>query len=248
LRPSFYVWLELKPRPFIKLEEHIISDSATGYSRSVHLLRGPADQEQRLCLFLDGELYLKEMKIAAVLDDLCQRSALPPVSFAFIDHLNMKARGEDYTCNDRFGRFIGEKVIPWLQQEIGGLRPGHHLIGGLSLSGLASVWLALQYPGHFRYCLSQSGSFWWNDQHLAKMAVQRASIKTRFWLSVGDQETEVDEPPEVSQIEGVKNAHQVLKSLGAIVHYNEYHGGHDPKYWRAEFSQALHWLLSGNQD
>ena len=76
------------------------------------------------------------------------------------------------------------------------------------------------------------------------MAAQRAPVKTRFWLSVGDEETEVDDPPEVSQIEGVKNACQVLKSLGATVHYNEYHGGHDLKYWRAELDQALHWLLS----
>jgi len=80
------------------------------------------------------------------------------------------------------------------------------------------------------------------------MAPQRAPLKTRFWLSVGDQETEVDDPPEVSQVEGVKNAHHVLKKLGAIVHYHEYHGGHDLKYWRAELDQALPWLLAGNND
>jgi len=228
----------------MKLEEHTVSDPVTGYSRMVRLLRGPADRPQRLCLFLDGELYLQKMEVAPVLSDLLARDALPPVTFAFIDHLNMKAREQDYTCNDQFGKFIGETVIPWLQQKISGLRPGHHLIGGLSLSGLASAWLALQYPGHFRYCLSQSGSFWWNDQHFTKMAAQRAPVKARFWLSVGDQETEVDDPPEVSQIVGVKNAREVLKSLGATVHYHEFHGDHDLKYWRAELEQALRWLLS----
>ena len=228
----------------MKLEEHTVSDPVTGYSRIVRLLRGPADRPQRLCLFLDGELYLQKMEVAPVLNDLLARDVLPPVTFAFIDHLNMKAREQDYTCNDQFGKFIGETVIPWLQQEVSGLRPGHHLIGGLSLSGLAAAWLALQYPGHFRYCLSQSGSFWWNDQHFAKMAAQRAPVKARFWLSVGDQETEVDDPPEVSQIVGVKNAREVLKSLGATVHYHEFHGDHDLKYWRAELEQALRWLLS----
>jgi enterochelin esterase-like enzyme len=122
------------------------------------------------------------------------------------------------------------------------------MIGGLSLSGLASAWSALQYSEHFRYCLSQSGSFWWNDQFFAKMAAKRATILTRFWLSIGDQETEVDEPPAVSQIEGVKNVHQVLNSLGATVHYNEYDGGHDLKIWRAELGQSLNWLLTGNKD
>jgi enterochelin esterase-like enzyme len=236
-----------RAKPQIKLEEHTISDPVTGYSRLVRLVRGPVDQPQRLCLFLDGELYLQKMKIAPVLDDLFKRNALPPVTFAFIDHLNMKARERDYTCNDQFGSFIGEQIIPWLQRQVSGLRPGHHLIGGLSLSGLAAAWVALQYPGHFRYCLSQSGSFWWNDQFFAKTVAKRAPISSRFWLSVGDQVTEVDEPSEVSQIEGVKNAHQVLNSLGATVLYNEYDGGHDLKYWRAELEQSLNWLLTGDK-
>jgi iron(III)-enterobactin esterase len=235
-----------KPKRSTKLETHTVSDPATGYSRPIHLLRGPASQPQRLALFLDGELYLQQMKVLPVLQALLDREALPPVTFAFLDHVDMNARAQDYTCNDPFGRFLADKVVPWLQQEIPGLQPGHHLIGGLSLSGLASAWLALQYPGHFRYCLSQSGSFWWNGEWFTKMASQHEPITTRFWLSVGDQETEIDEPPEVSQVEGVKNAHRVLKTLGATVHYHEYHGGHDLKYWREELDEALPWLLAGN--
>ncbi len=233
---------KLKQPP--KLESYTISDPAMGYSRPVHLLRGPASQPHRLCLFLDGELYLQQMEVLPVLQALLDRHALPPVTFAFLDHLNMEARQQDYTCNDQFGRFIVKKVLPWLQHEIPGLQPGHHLIGGLSLSGLASAWLTLQYPGHFRYCLSQSGSFWWNDQRFTKMASQHQPITNRFWLSVGDQETEIDEPPEVSQIEGVKNAHRALETLGATVHYHEYHGGHDLKFWRVELDDALPWLLA----
>jgi enterochelin esterase family protein len=207
------------------------------------LLRGPSDQPNRLCLFLDGELYWEKMEVIPVIQDMLDRRSLPPVTFAFLSHASQISRGKDYTCNAQFGRFISNQVVPWLQSEIPGLQPGHHLIGGLSLSGLESAWLALQYPHHFRYCLSQSGSFWWNDQWFTKNAPQHAPAKNRFWLSVGDQETEIDDPPEVSQIEGVKNAREVLKSIGATVHYHEYHGGHDLKYWRAELEQALAWLL-----
>lgn len=234
-----------KPQRPIKLETHTVSDAAMGYSRPIHLLRGPADQPHRLCLFLDGELYLQQMKVIPVLEALLDRNALPPVTFAFIDYVTMEARQQDYTCNDPFSRFIVEKAVPWLQREIPGLQPGQHLIGGLSLSGLASAWLALQHPGHFRYCLSQSGSFWWNDERFTKMASQHGPITNRFWLSVGDQETEVDNPPEVSQVVGVKNAFRALKALGATVHYHEYHGGHDLKYWREELGEALSWLLAG---
>ncbi|HTR40795.1 MAG TPA: alpha/beta hydrolase-fold protein [Pseudomonadales bacterium] len=233
-----------KPKRPSQFETHVVSDPAMGYSRPIHLLRGSAGQSHRLCLFLDGELYLQKMEVLPVLAGLLERHALPPVTFAFIDHLNMEAREQDYTCNDQFGRFVVEKVVPWLQQEIPDLQPGHHLIGGLSLSGLASAWLALQYPGHFRCCLSQSGSFWWNDERFTKMASQHQPVTNRFWLSVGDQETEVDSPPEVSQIVGVKNAQRALEALGATVHYHEYHGGHDLKYWRDELDKALPWLLA----
>jgi enterochelin esterase family protein len=235
----------------IKLEKHNLTDAATGLSRPIHLLRGPVGQPHRLCLFLDGELYCREMKAVPLLSALLDPGRRPHMTFAFLDHGNLKSRERDYTCSENFGRYITEKVIHWLQREIPGLHPGQHLIGGLSLSGLMSAWLALRYPEHFRYCLSQSGAFWWNDEFFTKMAPQHAPADTRFWLSVGNQETEVDEtppgsPPEVSQIVGVNNACRVLKSLGATVHYHEYHGGHSMPFWREELNHALTWLLTGS--
>src|ERR1700733_750575 len=99
----------------IKLEKHIVSDSGMGHSRTIHLLRGPSDQPQRLCLFLDGELYLQKMDVLPVLADLLDRGTLPPVTFAFMDHHNMKAREHDYTGDDQFGRFMAGKETPRFQ-------------------------------------------------------------------------------------------------------------------------------------
>ncbi len=184
------------------------------------------------------------MDTLPVLKDLANRGASPGMTFAFLSHHGMAAREKDYTCNADFARFLAQKVVPWLEAAVPGLQPGHHLIGGLSLSGLMSAYVTLQHPNQFRYCLSQSGSFWWHGEHFTKTAAKHAPIKNRFWLSVGDQETEVDEPPEVSQIVGVNNAHEALKTIGATVHYHEYHGGHDLKFWRAELSEALLWLFA----
>lgn len=230
------------PNPSPKLEIHTIT--AAGYSREIRLQRGPADQPHRLCLFLDGELYWREMDALPVLNALMERSALPRMTLAFISHGGMKARQHDYTCNEPFGRFMADTVMPWLQNEVSGLQSGDHLICGLSLSGLTSTYLSLQYPKLFSRCLSQSGSYWWNDQWLTKNATKWAPSPARFWLSVGDQETDADEPPEVSQHEGVNNLAKALKSVGAKVHYHEFHGGHDLKYWRAELDQALPWLVA----
>lgn len=225
-----------------KLEIHTIS--AAGYSRELRLLRGPADQPHRLCLFLDGELYWREMNALPVLHTLIERGTLPPITLAFISHGGMKARQHDYTCNADFAHYIAETAIPWLQQNVPSLQTGNHLICGLSLSGLTSTYLALQYPAHFSRCLSQSGAYWWNDQWLTKNATKWAPSPARFWLSVGDQETDADEPPEVSQHEGVNNVIKVLKSIGGKVHYHEFSGGHSMEYWRDELPQALPWLIT----
>jgi len=49
------------PRSCIKLEEHLISAPGSGYSRLLRLQRGPTCESHRLCLFLDGESYWRDM-------------------------------------------------------------------------------------------------------------------------------------------------------------------------------------------
>lgn len=239
------------PRTTIKLEEHVITDDTTGYTRLLRLQRGPSNQTHGLCLFLDGEHYWRDMDAIPLLNDLLQKRNLPPMTFALVGHVSSDARHEDYTCNERYAHFIGDTVMSWLKREIPGLHDGGHMICGLSLSGLMAGYLTLKYPQHFAGCLSQSGSYWWNHEWFAGMAGQQRSINARFWLSVGDQETEVDvkHPPtgllqEISQISGVEKAAQILKEIGGTVHYHQYHGGHSLPCWRNELSDALLWLAA----
>jgi enterochelin esterase-like enzyme/GNAT superfamily N-acetyltransferase len=238
------------PRSTIKLEEHTISGPVTGYTRLVRLQRGPVDQPHRLCLILDGELYWRDMDAVPILKALSDRDGMPSMTFAFVGHVSGAARHEDYTCNERYGRFIGEEVMAWLKKEVPMLQNGSHVIVGLSLSGLMATYVTLQYPYHFDCCLSQSGSHWWKHEWFAHMARQHAPARARFWLSVGDRETEVHvkHPPtgllqEISQIAGVEKAAQVLHEIGGTVHYHQYHGGHSTQSWREELGEALGWLL-----
>ena len=238
------------PRSTLKLEEHTVTGPATGYTRLVRLQRGPADQPHRLCLLLDGEHYWRDMDAVPVLNALSDRAGMPRMTFAFVGHVSGAARHEDYTCNDRYRHFIGEEVMAWLKEEVPMLQDHGHIIAGLSLSGLMAAYLTLKYPQHFDYCLSQSGSHWWNHEWFATMARQLAPIRARFWFSVGDRETEVNvkHPPtgllqEISQIAGVEKAALVLQEIGGTVHYHVYHGGHSLQCWREELNEALPWLL-----
>ena len=49
-----------KPRLSIKLEEHTISDSVTGYSRSVRLLRSPLNNRKGSACFSTANFICKK--------------------------------------------------------------------------------------------------------------------------------------------------------------------------------------------
>lgn len=236
-------------RSIIKLEEHTITDTTTGYTRLLRLQRGPSDEPHRLCLFLDGELYWRDMDAIPLLNALMENRSLPPMTLALVGHVSAAARHEDYICNERYSRFIGTTVMDWLKKEIPSLQNQDHVLVGLSLSGLMAVYQTLQQPQHFGCCLSQSGSHWWKPEWFADMTRTKAPLAARFWLSVGDQETAVNvkHPPsglvqEISQIVGVEKTARLLKEMGGTVHYHQFNGGHSFDRWRNELSEALPWL------
>ena len=247
--------MKANPRTCIKLEEYCIDDSDTGYSRLVRLQRGPANKPHCLCLFLDGESYWRDMDAIPLLNELLEEAKLPPMTIALVGHVSDAARHEDYTCNGSYAHFIGGTVMPWLNREVSGLYDRGHIICGLSLSGLMSVYLTLQYPQHFSGCISQSGSHWWKHEWFVARALAQSPVNDRFWMSVGDKETEVNvkHPPtgllqDISQIEGVETVVRVLEEIGGTVHYHKYHGGHSYQFWRDELGQALHWVTNNKRE
>ena len=140
--------------------------------------------------------------------------------------------------------------MPWLADEVSGLQEGGHLICGLSLSGLMAAYQALRYPQYFSTCLSQSGSHWWEYERFAEITRKQSPINARFWLSVGDQETETDVKhsptliQECSQIEGVRKTANLLTEANGDVHFNQYRGGHTLQCWRDELGDAMVWLTN----
>lgn len=210
-----------------KVETHEIASACGTYKRQVWLAENPSTRW--LCVFLDAELYLNRVEALEVAREFG--------TCLFVSNLNMEARHYDYTCNPDYAEFIVEDVLC----RFGGKEKT--LLAGLSLSGLAAAHLALTYPSRFDAILCQSGSFWWNDEWLTTQARKGG----RFWLSVGDQETDcgISHPPtglrqEVSQMESVKRA---AEALGA--HLSIFEGGHDPARWKRELPEALAWLTSG---
>lgn len=240
------------PGPIFALEEHWIEDPATGYGRLIRLSRGPADRTHPLCLVLDGESYWRDMTAAPIFNEIA--ASLPSgMTVAYVGHVSALDRQRDFTANERYARFIGEAVIPWLQREVPRLADGGHIALGLSLSGLMAVHLTLRYPTYFRSCISQSGSHWWDREGFEETVKSHSPLPARFWLSVGLKETATDlhHAPtglhqKISQIEGVQHAAKVLDEQGAVVRYREFDGGHSMEFWRNELADALRWCLKSH--
>ena len=235
----------------MSLEQHVIASD--GYSRTVWYHAGPQGTPHSLCVFLDGEHYLRDLDALPVLEALLGERGLPSLSLLFVSHVSSDpdqadyaCRQADYVCNERYARYIATDVAQWARARNTGIRAAGHLICGLSLSGLQAAYVTCRHPETFSMCLSQSGSFWWLDGKEDCLSPTAA----RFWLSVGDEETaeNVSHSPklfqQVSQIAGVERAAANLRQLGGTVHRHTFSGGHAPVSWRQELAPALRWLLS----
>lgn len=225
---------------------HQVVTSASGeFTRPLWFVPGPEESVHPLCLFLDAEHYLRDMDCLPLIRALIETGRIPHVTLAFVSHVCSEDRQQDFLCSDRYTKFIAEEVVSWVRARAN-IRETGNVICGLSLSGLAAAYLAFQYPKRFSRVLCQSGSFWW----LAQQNPVLPRTQARFWLSVGDQETEteVTHSPgglyqKISQIAGVEWAAQRFQEQGGTVHYQPYAGGHAIAPWREELEPALTWLL-----
>ncbi len=228
------------------VERDVVKSACGRYERQIWFVPGRSGGRQELAVFLDGELYLHDLDCLPVLRDATTLGDVPSMSCVFVSFLDFEARHRDHTCDPQYARFIAEDVVRWARQRDERITRQGHLLCGVSLSGLAAAYTALQHPETFSSALCQSGSFWW----LADHAVSFPPTHARLWMSVGTEEVEtgVTHPPtglfqRVSQIEGVERAARAFASLGATVHYNLYSGGHAFPPWRDELAPALRWLL-----
>src|SRR5262245_22373221 len=226
-----------------------ITSTEREYVRSAWLVEGPKTGHS-LCVLLDGEHYRDDVHALPIFSTLMERGSIPPMTLVFVSHGGAAARHSDYVCDPRFARFIAEDVVSRARARVPSLSAERHLICGLSLSGLAAAHIALLYPTRFSAALCQSGSFWFEPDAFARLAQQRPPVTTRFWLSVGDEETatNISHPPTglfqaISQIAGVERARAALENNGGEVKCHRYRGGHTVEAWRAELSDALQWLL-----
>lgn len=116
-----------------------------------------------------------------------------------------------------YARFLIDELKPLIDARYRTLSgPQHTAVGGSSLGGLVSLWLALEHPRHFGAAWVVSPSLWWDDGWplrtvLALPDAAPASSSTgtvpRLWLDMGAQEGP-------GAIEAARNLRDALMSRG----------------------------------
>ena len=224
------------------LDEYTISDSAFKESRRIWVWKSRVPSPT-VCLFLDGELYLDRVMAVDRLELMS-----PSCTSVFLSYGTSEDRGVDFTCNSTFTQFLVEKLIPWIEENVqSGVKV---VLCGLSLSGIAALFAAGQYPNRFVGILAQSPSAWWNEEWLVQNCSFEGLSAIRIWLSVGNEEREenVTHSPvnlyqRVSQIDSCRKLARKIEESGGVIRYQEFEGGHDPLCWAKELAPALNWLV-----
>ena len=165
---------------------------------------------------------------------------------------------------DRYGKFLVEEVMPFIQREYRvNPDPRGTGIGGSSLGGLLSLYLGLKHPQVFGKIAALSPSVWWHQRMMMQFAAsvtlrppeRKLSIFRRraaepgleaprptIWLDIGTKEG----PRIVPDVEQFRDI--LLQKgwrPGEDLHYERVEGGeHNELAWSQRIGRVLQFLYS----
>jgi predicted alpha/beta superfamily hydrolase len=141
-----------------------------------------------------------------------------------------------------YGRFLVEELKPFVdatyRTRAGVSDTG---IGGSSLGGLVSLWLALGYPDVFGKLAALSPSVWWNGRMIVRQVESlRRRTRARIWLDMGTKESRYG----VADARALRDA--LVRRGWRLQHdleYREVEGGrHDESSWAERVPDVLRYL------
>ena len=240
--------------PAGRVEEHRVESRVYGVARRVFVYTppgyDPAGTPSDLLVAFDGEEYLSDVPLPAILDALLADRRAPPFVAVLIDDGSGAARLDDLANRRRFAEFVGEEVVPWARRGWNVTRdPKRTIVAGSSAGGLGAAYVAFQRPDLFGNVLSLSGAFWRgneasNDPPFEWLTGRFAASpkkEIRFFLEVGALESKGalgGRAPSI--LDANRRLRDVLKEKGYEVTYTEVPGGvHAPVTWNTQLPAGI---------
>jgi len=142
-----------------------------------------------------------------------------------------------------YARFLVEELKPLIDRRYRTRTDAASTaVGGSSLGGLASLWLALHHGQTFGSALVVSPSVWWDDGFAARDAqawAGDAAARPRLWLDIGALEG-------AEAIPAMRQLQQALMARGwtsaTLAYTEDPDGSHDEASWAARVEGMLRFL------
>jgi enterochelin esterase-like enzyme len=149
-----------------------------------------------------------------------------------------------------YGHFLVDELKPWIDATLN-TRCGaeHNGLGGSSLGGLVSLYVAQGWPDVYGHVLAMSPSLWWNNNEAQAWAGDLASSAAgsaggRLWVDAGDLEGDDEAGLGVRSV--IRDARQLTEAVRAagspqgVVGYLEGFGDeHNEAAWSRRLPAAL---------
>jgi enterochelin esterase-like enzyme len=238
-----------------KVEETAIPSKLYPKPRRVWVYTPPgysagATADYDLLVVFDGEEYLEDITLPAMLDALYARGEAGPFVAVLIDNSRGVERLEDLGNRAQFADFVAGDVVEWARRNWKATSDPHRtFVTGSSAGGLAAAYLALRHPEIFGNALSQSGAFWRGNEAsndppyewLTSQVASQPKRDVRFLLEVGALETRGalgGAAPSI--LDANRHLRDALRAKGYAVTYAEVpDAGHGPEFWRDRLPAAI---------
>lgn len=208
----------------------------------------PAAGNAPLTVLMDGDVYLRFMRVDSLLERL---PGLSPqrMPVVVLVPVNGRSRTAQYDCNTGWSEYLAATLVPWVEERYGTSRnPRDRIVGGYSLGGLAAACAAVDHPDIFGNVLAQSGSFYRSPtpdepEALVRRLAAGNRLPIRWSVSIGLLETGPIPSRDPSMLTASRHLRDVLIDRGYALQYEEFYGGHEHVAWQSLLPGALLFLL-----
>ncbi|HEX8889063.1 MAG TPA: alpha/beta hydrolase-fold protein [Pyrinomonadaceae bacterium] len=150
---------------------------------------------------------------------------------------------------DAYGRMIVEELKPFIDSNYRTLKDANNTgLGGSSLGGLVSLYLALKYPNVFGKAAIISPSVWWDKKEIVReVEILKKRPRLRIWLDTGTKEG----GNESEANETTMNARALRDALIAkgwkeskdLKYFEAVGAGHNERAWEQRVGPMLKFLF-----
>jgi predicted alpha/beta superfamily hydrolase len=199
-----------------------------------------------------------EWQVDETADRLIRDGKIPAAIFVGIDNAGVERLKEYLPYRSlnpvvlrpqgaRYSAFLTQEVMPFIAQHYRtGEGPENTLLGGSSLGGLITLYVAMTTPGVFGGVLIESPSLWVSNRQVLRDARQPRVWPHRIFLAIGTKEVGRDEKDRQT-VDNVRELERILRKSGLDdrrLRVEIAEGGtHSEGAWAARLPSALQFLM-----